>query len=124
MSSILAHITVGVSDFEKSREFYEELLATLGYKPGFSIKNLIGFGAENHEENFWVNGHAKPSFGLHICFTAHSKNEVKNFHETGLKLGAKDNGAPGFRKYTNGYYAAYLIDSDEYRLEALYRQAP
>jgi hypothetical protein len=38
-----------------------------------------------------------------------------------LQAGGRDNGAPGMRnKYSSDYYAAFVIDPDGYRIEALY----
>jgi hypothetical protein len=38
------------------------------------------------------------------------------------KAGAKDNGKPGERSYTKGYYAAYLLDLEGNNVECLYYQ--
>jgi hypothetical protein len=38
------------------------------------------------------------------------------------KTGARDNGKPGERSYTKGYYAAYLLDLEGNNIECLYYQ--
>lgn len=38
------------------------------------------------------------------------------------KAGAKDNGKPGERTYTKGYYAAYILDLDGNNVECVYYQ--
>jgi hypothetical protein len=38
------------------------------------------------------------------------------------KAGGKDNGKPGERDYTKGYYAAYVLDLDGNNIECLYYQ--
>ena len=45
-----------------------------------------------------------------IAFTANSKKVVEEFYKIGIKLGAKDEGAPGPR-HGQDYYA-YLRDPD------------
>jgi hypothetical protein len=35
------------------------------------------------------------------------------------KAGAKDNGAPGERNYTKGYYAAFVLDLDGNNIECV-----
>ncbi len=35
--------------------------------------------------------------------------------------GFRSNGAPGFRAYAPGYYAAFLLDPDGNNIEALFR---
>jgi hypothetical protein len=34
--------------------------------------------------------------------------------------GAKDNGAPGYRDYSPGYFAAFVIDPDGNNIEAVW----
>ena len=48
--------------------------------------------------------------GTMITFNAKSKKEVENFYNTGIKLGAKNEGSPGPR-HGKDYYA-YIRDLD------------
>ena len=59
--------------------------------------------------------------GVHLCFVARSREQVDAFHRAGVDAGFRSNGAPGFRDYGPGYYAAYLFDPDGNNVEALYR---
>jgi catechol 2,3-dioxygenase-like lactoylglutathione lyase family enzyme len=57
--------------------------------------------------------------GLHFCLTAPTPDTVNAFHAAALKTGGRDNGMPGLRAdYGPGYYAAFVIDPDGYRIEA------
>ncbi|MDF3039803.1 MAG: hypothetical protein K0Q71_2509, partial [Thermomicrobiales bacterium] len=58
---------------------------------------------------------------LHLCFYARSKEQVDAFHRAGVEAGFRSNGAPAYRDYAPGYYAAYLLDPDGNNVEALYR---
>jgi hypothetical protein len=49
------------------------------------------------------------------------RDQVDAFHAAGLAAGFRSNGAPGYRDYDAGYYAAYLLDPDGNNVEALYR---
>jgi catechol 2,3-dioxygenase-like lactoylglutathione lyase family enzyme len=56
---------------------------------------------------------------LHFCFTAPTREAVNAFHAAALQAGGRDNGGPGLRAdYGTGYYAAFAVDPDGYRLEA------
>jgi predicted lactoylglutathione lyase len=56
-----------------------------------------------------------------VCFVAPSAEAVDAFHAAALRAGGQDNGAPGPRPiYGPGYYAAFIIDPDGYRIEAYY----
>lgn len=60
-----------------------------------------------------------PESGLHFGFAAPTRASVDAFYAAALKAGGGDNGAPGLRDaYGPNHYAAFVIDSDGYRLEA------
>ena len=119
---MLKHVSIGVRDFARAIQFYDAILAALGYSRVYNGDGYAGYGAQSPE--FWVNTSTHPvpedpRSGLHFCFTAPSRNAVDAFHETGLKSGGKDNGKPGLRpNYGPQYYAAFLIDPEGYRIEA------
>ncbi|HME84225.1 MAG TPA: hypothetical protein VKG91_06660 [Roseiarcus sp.] len=62
-----------------------------------------------------------PKSGLHVCFAAPDRQSVARFHATALAAGGRDNGKPGVcADYGPDYFAAYVVDPDGYRLEALH----
>ncbi|KFC73165.1 Branched-chain amino acid transport system permease [Bosea sp. LC85] len=63
-----------------------------------------------------------PGPGFHLAFAAGSRRAADDFHRAALAAGGKDNGAPGLRpRYAPDYYAAFVIDPEGYRLEAVTR---
>jgi len=44
---------------------------------------------------------------------------VDRFHSEALAAGGRDDGAPGLRPYHDSYYAAFVIDPDGDRIEAV-----
>src|SRR5688572_19290477 len=110
---MIDHASAGVSDYQKSKEFYTKLLAPLGYKlsADMSEYGVAGFGEGDHAD-FWIG--VRKSVGLdHTAFAAKSKEMVDAFHAAGIAAGGQDNGTPGYRKdYTPGYYAAFVRDLD------------
>jgi catechol 2,3-dioxygenase-like lactoylglutathione lyase family enzyme len=62
-----------------------------------------------------------PTANLHLCFYARSWDQVDAFHRAGVDAGFRSNGAPGYRDYAPGDYAAYLLDPDGNNVEARYR---
>ena len=95
---------------------------------------LTPLGIPNWEED-WEDGRStrftrvavfdrRPATtGLHLCFIAASREKVDAFHRAGVEAGFRSNGAPGYRDYAPGYYAAFLLDPDGNNIEALYRDA-
>jgi len=125
---MIDHITLWVSDLEKSKNFYEKVLAPLGYRllqenhdpptAGFGIEDELG------KRDFWIKKHPSGDFGHGtscIAFKASDKSQVDEFYRIGLELGAKDNGAPGYHtEYHSGYYAAFMFDPNGHNVEAVF----
>ncbi|HUV33131.1 MAG TPA: VOC family protein [Devosiaceae bacterium] len=116
------HIGISVGDFDKSVEFYQAVLGTLGIKLLTDMEmggdRHAGFGVEN--AFFWVSKDARPAGNCHIAFTATNRADVGSFHITGLGMGGRDNGAPGVRPHYHAhYYAGFLLDPDGNNIEAV-----
>jgi catechol 2,3-dioxygenase-like lactoylglutathione lyase family enzyme len=120
---MIDHISIGVSDLERSVRFYDRTLAPLGLARLVTRPAAVGFG-KNYPE-FWINLRAgmspvAPQSGCHICLRAKSTGEVDAFHAAALDAGASSDGAPGLRLHDRvRYYAAFIRDPDGNRVEAV-----
>jgi catechol 2,3-dioxygenase-like lactoylglutathione lyase family enzyme len=129
MSAFVDHVSIPVADFEKSAAFYDAALAALGLIRRKQREGAIGWGPDDVAPPiFWIHarepGHATPGIGLHISFRAKDRAEVHAFHETALKFGGRDAGAPGVRpQYTAGFYGCFVFDLDGFKIEAVVREA-
>jgi len=120
--SMIAHTSVIVSDFSKSKELYSKILAPLGYKLGMELEEykVAGFSDSNGQMDFWLGVKENPG-GVHVAFMAKNREEVDTFYQEALAAGATDNGGPGFRtEYSDGYYAAFVHDLDGNNIEAVW----
>jgi catechol 2,3-dioxygenase-like lactoylglutathione lyase family enzyme len=55
-----------------------------------------------------------------LCFRAPNRAAVDAFHAAALVAGGRDDGAPGLRPhYHADYYAAFVLDPDGHRIEAV-----
>jgi len=124
---MIDHLSIGCTDYEKSRLFYDAVMATIGCQrlhtyPG----EAAGYGAEN-KAIFWF---AKPlderkpvvaCNGSHIGFAAPSQAAVQAFYAAALQHGGTDDGPPGLRpQYGFGYYAAFMRDPDGHKIEIVF----
>jgi catechol 2,3-dioxygenase-like lactoylglutathione lyase family enzyme len=120
---MIDHISVGVADLDRAARFYEATLAPLGLTRLVTRPATIGFGKAYPE--FWINlrpGMAPmpPESGTHICLRAKSTGEVDAFHAAALASGGRSDGALGIRPHDRvKYYAAFVIDPDGTRIEAV-----
>lgn len=116
---MLDHVGLPVSDFERSKRFYERALSPLDYElilePGDSA---AGFGRWG-KPDFWIaRGH--PGQGVHIAFAADDRAAVSAFYETAIAAGGHDNGRPGLRpEHHPSYYGAFFLDPDGNNIEAV-----
>jgi len=104
--------------------FYDAVLFALGYVRVWSDATAIGYGRAGSGDKLAIKLSARevvaPGPGFHVAFSAPSREAVARFHATALKHGGQDNGAPGLRpEYGENYYAAFVIDPDGYRVEAV-----
>ena len=120
---VVDHVTVGVSDLARSREFYRRALAPLG----FEVRAQAPAGLP--EVEFGVDGAhdfaistAYPAGGpADVAFAADSREQVDAFHAAALAAGGRDNGAPGLRpEYSERYYGAFVLDPDGHNIEAVH----
>jgi catechol 2,3-dioxygenase-like lactoylglutathione lyase family enzyme len=118
---VIDHITIEVSDLEKSKTFYEKAFKPLGYKVAFGEKGK--FWAFDVGVGLFEIMPAKtklPLTNIHVAFRAKTKSEIVKFYEAAIEAGAKDNGAPGPRPaYTQNYYASFVLDPDGHNIEAM-----
>lgn len=143
-ASPLGHLSIGVRSYDVSKAFYTAVLAPLGLKlvydseatssatpstsggSGSSPKKTrtLGYGTDAAHEllNIFEFGDeaAAPGPGFHLALNAPSRQAVVEFHAQAMACGGMDNGLPGIRKHYGGdYFAAFVVDPDGWRLEAV-----
>lgn len=123
---MIDHTGYNVSDPAKSRAFYTQALAPLGYEvlveiPTEFTNGAIVFGmGVPHKADFWVAEGEPQTPRIHIAFRAENRAQVDAFYEAAIAAGGTDNGAPGPRPhYHENYYGAFVLDPDGYNVEAV-----
>jgi len=115
---MIAHTTLTVSNFKKSKSFYCAALAPLGYQNNMEYGESAGFN-DGKNTDFWIDK-KKSVIPTHLAFEAKNRKHVEAFYAAALAAGGKDNGAPGYRDYWPGYFAAFVIDLDGNNIEAVW----
>jgi catechol 2,3-dioxygenase-like lactoylglutathione lyase family enzyme len=123
---VLDHVSLGVADRERSRQFYDATLRPLGL---VRLLDFEGRGSDYgsvprpHGVEFTITAEAgviQPCRGAHLCFRAPDRAGVRAFHAAALTAGGVDDGEAGLRpKYHPSYYAAFVLDPDGHRIEAV-----
>ncbi|MBB2483708.1 VOC family protein [Mitsuaria sp. WAJ17] len=123
---MIDHTGVVVSDFERSKAFYREALAPIGYQLLLEFPadvtghtDVAGFG-EPPKPDFWISRGTPNQPPIHIAFRVGTRAEVDAFHQAALAAGGTDNGAPGLRPhYHPDYYGAFVRCPDGHNIEAV-----
>ena len=115
---MIAHTSLSITNYPKSKTFYSKALAPLGYSNNMEYGEAAGFN-DGKNTDFWISKEETvvPS---HVAFEARNREQVQAFHEAALAAGGKNNGDPGYRDYWPGYYAAFVLDPDGNNIEAVW----
>ncbi len=120
---MIDHVTFGVSEIVLSIRFYDRAFAPLDVRRLFDEptagERTTGYG--DRRPWFWIAERRATKGQLHIAVRAGSREAVDAFHREALSAGGKDNGSPGLQPhYHPGYYSAFVLDPDDYNIEAVY----
>ncbi|HQV24636.1 MAG TPA: VOC family protein [Acinetobacter sp.] len=128
---MFSHIMVGSNDIEKSKQFYNAVLGTLGVGEPFVNQAPTG-----HTRLFYrhdggtfcvsepINGEvATYANGATIGFKCNSPEQVREFHDIAVANGGTSiEDAPGLREGSLGaMHLAYVRDPDGNKLCAIHR---
>jgi len=130
------HVGIVVANLDVARAFYGGCLAALHYHllqdlAQTPTEGRLVFGRGGRGDPFFVVAAGRPSYWNtvhrtgsapdHLAFVAPNREAVDAFHRAGLQNGGRDNGAPGPRRSSTEYYAAFLVDPDGNNVEAGFR---
>lgn len=116
---MLAYVTLGTNDLEKSGQFYDALLSEMGAKRGLQNERII----------FWYTQPGVPSFaiakpydgqpatvgnGVMTTLAVKTPEEVDSIYQKAMSLGAVSEGEPGMR--TERAYLGYFRDPEGNKL--------
>lgn len=126
---VLDHVSITVRDLERARPFYDAIMAALGVPKMYERVDALGYGQRNarHDTHSYISIFeslaANPDLRRHWCFRAGSEQQSRRFFDAGLANGGCSDGEPGLRpRYHSGYFAAFLVDPDGNRIEAVYHR--
>ena len=110
------HVTIRVSDLERSREFYELAMGTLGFGEPATDGHVFEWDDLSISE---ARNDRPVTRNLHVALVTPSRLEVDEWWRAMTDAGWKDDGAPGPRpQYSPKYYGAFVLDPDGNSVEA------
>ena len=86
---MIDHFGLSVADYGTSRQFYDHVLQTLGYRRLTEFETpaglIAGYGSD--KPDFWISAGGRCTGKLHMAFTAKSRDQVDAFHAAALAHG-------------------------------------
>jgi catechol 2,3-dioxygenase-like lactoylglutathione lyase family enzyme len=125
---MISHISLGISDVERSMRFYDAVMDAIGVKRVWTHEKGLGYGRNSDQEklNLFLKSKSDRPLaagpGFHLAFEAPDRLSVDKFYEEAVALGGKCDGKPGPRpKYSDTYYAAFVFDPDGHKIEIVHQ---
>ena len=116
------HISIRVSDYEKSKAFYAKLFDHLGFEVSDEYPGTIGW--TNGKTRYWIAGaegrktYKIGDVGLHhYAFQLRNRKDVDGLQAFLKREGVKIVDPAG--EYYEDYYAVFFLDPDGIKLEGM-----
>jgi glyoxylase I family protein len=132
----ISHISLTVSDLERSTAFYDKVFEFIGFKrvevPESAqqamktrLKAWVGQGysisIRPSKGEFAKRPHDRNSPGYnHMAFSARDRSDIEKMYELLKQMGATILDAPAEYPYSPGYFAVYFSDPDGLKFEFAY----
>ena len=121
---MIGYVTIGVSDMERAKAFYSDLLGDLGAKVLLDMGRIAFIGKSMREPMLAVctpfnEEPNHPGNGNMLAIHPGSKEAVDAHYKKAIELGATCDGEPG-QRIPNQFYGAYVKDPDGNKLAFFY----
>lgn len=127
---LIDHVSITVRQLAQVQDFYEAIMQVLGACVAYRDADAIGFGERNSAQDashsylsIFESSAAQADPRRHYCLRAASREAVRAFHAAALANGGQCAGAPGFRHYHPEYFAAFVLDPEGNKIEAVFHHA-
>ena len=130
---MLSHIMIGSNDIQRSKAFYDKVLAVLGAGEAMTHVNATGqtrlfymHNGSTFSVTEPINGEsASVANGSTIGFTCDSPEQLKELHDVAIANGGVSiEGAPGPRESDIGVmHLCYFLDPDGHKICGIHRAA-
>ena len=116
---MIGYVTLGTNDLQRAASFYDQLLAEIGARRMWETPRGFSWGTADDKPSLGIlkpfdGNPASVGNGVMVALELASREQVERLHRKALALGAKDEGAAGFRG--EDFYAGYFRDLDGNKL--------
>ena len=122
------HLVIRVSNFARSKRFYDDVLGFLGFKLKYVFGDAAGWS--NGKTLFWIgeadaegkkHPHRIGNIGFHhYAFELGKRKDVDDLYALLRKIKARVVDPPAdYPSYGEGYYAVFFLDPDGLKLKGM-----
>lgn len=120
---MIAYVTLGTNDLARGAAFYDALAGELGVPRMMENDRFIAWAVPGGPPGIGLTrpfdgASATAGNGVMVALSANSREQVDRLHALALRLGGRDEGAPGLRD--SGFYTAYFRDLDGNKLNVIF----
>ena len=113
---MIGYVTIGVSDMDRAKKFYADLLSDMGAKVLLDMGRIAFVGKSMGSPMLAVctpydNEPNAPGNGNMVAINPGSKEAVDKLYHKAIALGATCDGEPG-QRIPDRFYGAYIRDLD------------
>jgi predicted lactoylglutathione lyase len=113
---MIGYVTIGVTDMERAKTFYTELLGDMGASVLMDMGRIAFLGSAMNAPMLAVcvpynEDDPQPGNGNMIAIPAGSKENVDKYYHKAIELGATCEGEPG-QRIADMFYGGYIRDPD------------
>ncbi|HVV33373.1 MAG TPA: VOC family protein [Vitreimonas sp.] len=118
---MIGYVTLGTNNLKRACEFYDAIGKEMGVGRMMDNETFVAWGIPGGGAGIGLtkpfDGNAATvGNGVMVALAAKDRAQVDRIHALAMKMGAKDEGAPGDRG--GGFYAGYFRDPDGNKLNA------
>ncbi len=118
---MIGYVTLGTNNLKRACEFYDAIGMEMGVGRMMDNETFVAWGIPGGGAGIGLtkpfDGNAATvGNGVMVALEAKDRAQVDRIHALAMKMGAKDEGAPGDRG--GGFYAGYFRDPDGNKLNA------
>jgi predicted lactoylglutathione lyase len=121
---MIGYVTLGVSDINRARAFYDMLFQTIGAARLLQLEEngFTQYGTGWDKPTLVITkpfdgGSATPGNGNMVALPMNSREQVDEFYAKAIELGGSCEGPPGLREPAQlRFYGAYFRDPDGHKV--------
>jgi catechol 2,3-dioxygenase-like lactoylglutathione lyase family enzyme len=119
--TLIGYVTLGTNDVKRAAAFYDAVLAHIGATRCREQEMFVAWRISPGQPELCLiqpydGNEATVGNGVMVGIPSGTPEKIHAAYYRAIELGAQDEGPPGLREYSPGFYAGYVRDLDGNKL--------